>query len=225
VSTIRTVLFDLDGTLIDTAPDMAAALDKLCTEQNQPVLPFAQVRPYVSNGSAALVNLAFNHDIDNERLEFLKQRYLELYAQSIALESKLFTGTETVLKHLESNNLNWGVVTNKPGWLTEPLLQALGLRERAASVVSGDTLPRRKPDPAPLLRACTESGCKAPQCVYVGDAERDITAGRSAGMHTLVALFGYIAGHDNPAAWGADAMIAAPADLLDWLDGNLASAM
>jgi phosphoglycolate phosphatase len=214
MSTIRTVLFDLDGTLIDTAPDMVAALDKLCTEQNHPVLPFAQVRPYVSNGSAALVNLAFGDDIDNARLEFLKQRYLELYAQNIAQESKLFAGTETVLKHLENNNLNWGVVTNKPGFLTLPLMKKLKLDQRAACIVSGDSTQNRKPHPEPMHYACKLTGSNDDECIYIGDARRDIEAGNNAGMKTLIANYGYIGDWEDVADWGADAQIDKPEDIL-----------
>jgi phosphoglycolate phosphatase len=214
MSTIRTVLFDLDGTLIDTAPDMAAALDKLCAEQNQPPLPYAEVRPQVSNGSAALVKLAFGEDLDSARLEILKQRYLELYAQNLAQQSKLFAGTAAVLQHLENNNKNWGVVTNKPGFLTLPLMQALKLDRRAACIVSGDSTQNRKPHPEPMHFACELAGSKSEQCLYVGDARRDIEAGYNAGMKTLIARYGYIADHENPDDWGADAQIDKPEDIL-----------
>ena len=214
MGTIRTVLFDLDGTLVDTAPDMAAALDKLCIEQKHSVLPFTQVRPYVSNGSAALVKLAFGDDIDDAHMEFLKQRYLELYAQNIAQKSKLFAGTETVLKHLESNNLNWGVVTNKPGFLTLPLMKKLKLEQRAACIVSGDSTPNRKPHPEPMHYACKLAGSNDDECVYIGDARRDIEAGNNAGMKTLIAGYGYIGDWEDVADWGADAQIDKPEDIL-----------
>ena len=214
MSTIRTVLFDLDGTLIDTAPDMAAALDKLCIEQNQPALSFAVVRPHVSNGSAALVKLAFGDDIDNARMEFLKQRYLELYAQNIAQESRLFAGTETVLKHLEKNHLNWGVVTNKPGFLTLPLMKKLNLEQRAACIVSGDSTQNRKPHPEPMHYACKLAGSDDHECIYVGDARRDIEAGNNAGMKTLIANYGYIGDWEDVTDWGADAQIDKPEDIL-----------
>jgi len=214
MSTIRTVLFDLDGTLVDTAPDMAAALDKLCIEQKHPVLPYTLVRPHVSNGSAALVKLAFGDEVDNERLEYLKQRYLELYAQNIAQESKLFTGTETVLKHLENNHLNWGVVTNKPGFLTLPLMEALKLEQRAACIVSGDSTPNRKPHPEPMHYACKLAGSTDEECIYIGDARRDIEAGNNARMKTLIANYGYIGDWEDVTDWGADAQIDKPEDIL-----------
>lgn len=214
MNTISTVLFDLDGTLIDTAPDMAAALDKLCTEQNQPLLPFAQVRPHVSNGSVALVKLAFGDNIDAARLEFLKQRYLDIYADDLAIESRLFAGTEAVLQHLEKNHIKWGVVTNKPGYLTEPLMRALKLTTRAACIVSGDSTQNRKPHPEPMHYACNLAGSKSEHCIYVGDARRDIEAGINAGMKTLVACYGYIADTENTEDWGADAQIQKPEEIL-----------
>ena len=211
---ISTVLFDLDGTLIDTAPDMALALDKLCAEEHQPILPFAQVRPVVSNGSVALVKLAFGEQLDTARLEYLKQRYLDIYQQSLAIKSKLFAGTEAVLQKLESSQQKWGVVTNKPGWLTLPLMQALNLDTRAACIVSGDSTQNRKPHPEPMHYACELAGSKSNECVYIGDARRDIEAGRNAGMKTLIAGYGYIGDWENTADWGADAQLEKPEDIL-----------
>ena len=214
---IKTVLFDLDGTLIDTAPDMAAALDKLCREEDQLLLPFYKVRPVVSDGSVALVELAFGDELEEDRLEHLKTRYLDIYKQNIATHSKLFEGTQAVLDHIEQQGMNWGVVTNKPGWLTEPLMQALGLAERAACIVSGDTTENRKPHPEPMYHACELAGSQAEECMYVGDAHRDIEAGNNAGMKTLVALYGYIKDTDNTDDWKADHAIDKPEEILDHL--------
>ena len=211
---ISTVLFDLDGTLIDTAPDMALALDRLCTEEHQPVLPFAQVRPVVSNGSVALVKLAFGENLDAARLEYLKQRYLDIYQQALANESKLFAGTDAVLMQLETSKLKWGVVTNKPGWLTLPLMQALKLDTRAACIVSGDSTQNRKPHPEPMHYACKLAGSNSNECIYIGDARRDIEAGRNAGMKTLIARYGYIGDWENTNDWGADAQLDKPEDIL-----------
>ncbi|MDH5387970.1 MAG: HAD-IA family hydrolase [Gammaproteobacteria bacterium] len=214
---IKTVLFDLDGTLIDTAPDMAAALDQLCREEDQLLLPFYKVRPVVSDGSVALVNLAFGNDLEEERLEHLKSRYLEIYAEKIAVHSKLFDGMQGVLDHIERQGLNWGVVTNKPGWLTLPLMEALGLTQYAACIVSGDTTENRKPHPEPMYHACELAGSKAEECMYVGDAHRDIEAGNNASMKTLIALYGYIGENEDTNKWKANHSISKPEEILQHL--------
>ena len=217
MTSIKTVLFDLDGTLIDTAPDMAAALDQLCIEENQPVLTFDEVRPEVSNGSIALVTLAFGDQLSADRLEHLKTRYLEIYEKQVAVMSRLFDGTQKVLNQLHQQGLNWGVVTNKPGWLTQPLMQALKLDSQAACIISGDTTENRKPHPEPMYLACKLAGSKPEQCMYIGDAQRDIQAGQNAGMKTLVAEYGYISSCDDVNSWGADALIKHPSDILKHL--------
>lgn len=214
MSAIKTVLFDLDGTLVDTAPDMAAALDILCVEENQPAIPYEQVRPVVSNGSAALIKLAFGEVNDEIRLQHLKQRYLDIYQQNICIDSSPFKGIETVLDHIERNGLNWGVVTNKPGWLTLPLMDSLQLVQRAATIVSGDTTENSKPHPDPMHHACDEASSKSDECIYVGDARRDIEAGINAGMKTLVANYGYIETNEDVNTWGADAIINTPEEIL-----------
>lgn len=214
MSAIKTVLFDLDGTLVDTAPDMAAALDILCVEENQPAIPYEQVRPVVSNGSAALIKLAFGEVNDEIRLQHLKQRYLDIYQQNICIDSSPFKGIETVLDHIERNGLNWGVVTNKPGWLTLPLMDSLQLIQRAATIVSGDTTENSKPHPDPMHHACDEASSKSDECIYVGDARRDIEAGINACMKTLVANYGYIETNEDVNTWGADAIINSPEEIL-----------
>jgi len=217
VSAIKTVLFDLDGTLIDTAPDMAAALDILCREEDQPVLPYEQVRPVVSNGSHALITAAFGEIRDPDRLEHLRKRYLDIYMQNICIDSTPFEGIDRVLDHIERNGLNWGVVTNKPGWLTLPLMDRLSLVQRAATIVSGDTTNNSKPHPDPMHHACDEADSESDECLYVGDARRDIEAGNNAGMKTLVAGYGYIEANEDVTTWGADAIINRPEDILLYL--------
>ena len=220
IADIRTVLFDLDGTLLDTAPDLAAALNTVLEENRQPTLPFAAIRPVVSHGGIALIKLGFGLPQDDPQFEPLRQRLLTVYRENISRHTILFPGMETVLQAIEQRGLNWGVVTNKPGWLTDPLLKDLQLYDRAACVVSGDTLQERKPHPAPLLHACKLTNRLPAQCLYVGDAQRDIEAGENAGMYTMVALFGYFTEEDRPQDWGATHIIDEPAELLAWLDSE-----
>jgi phosphoglycolate phosphatase len=214
---ISTVLFDLDGTLIDTAPDMAAALQILCDEEQHPRLSYDEVRPVVSNGSVALVTLAFGNTLDTPTLERLKTRYLEIYQDHLAVHSRLFDEMDELLQQLEKNNIQWGVVTNKPGWLTEPLMQALKLDQRAACIVSSDSTKNRKPHPEPMFYACKLTGAQPEQCIYVGDARRDIEAGQNAGMKTVVAEYGYINDGENTKDWQADHSIQRPSQLLNYL--------
>lgn len=215
---ISTVLFDLDGTLADTAPDLADALNGVLEEQCRRTLSFDTIRPVVSHGTAALIYLGFELSPGDEGYTPIQQRLLEIYLNNIANKTRLFPGMAEVLEEIEGRGLNWGVVTNKPGFLTEPLMDALGLHTRAACIVSGDTTRNRKPDPEPMFHAATLAGSEAAHCIYIGDAERDIEAGRRAGMITLAALFGYIGDHDSPGQWGAHGMIEHPKEILDWLD-------
>ena len=214
---INTVLFDLDGTLIDTAPDMAAALDILCDEEQQPRLTYDEVRPIVSDGSVALVKLAFGQHLDESTLNRLKSRYLEIYQDHLAVHSRLFEEMEELLSQLEANDIKWGVVTNKPGWLTEPLMEALDLHRRAACIVSSDSTKNRKPHPEPMYYACKLTSANPEQCVYVGDARRDIEAGQNAGMKTIVAEYGYIHEHENIDDWQADHIIQRPSQIFGCL--------
>ena len=218
VPALRTVLFDLDGTLLDTAPDLAYALNQVLLAEGCAPLPFERIRPVVSHGGKALIQLGFGIDETNPAFAHLRQRLLEVYRANLARETRPFPGMPEVLEGIHARGLNWGVVTNKPAWLTEPLLQALDLYAPAACVISGDTLEQRKPHPAPMLHACALTGSQAGQCLYVGDAERDIEAGRNARMHTLVALFGYILDEDRPAQWQADGLVSTPLEILDWVD-------
>lgn len=213
---VRAVLFDLDGTLLDTAPDMGAAINALLHEESLPPLSAERIRPHVSHGSNGLVRLAFG-DADPIAFESRRQRFLTLYAACLTQGTRPFAGMLELLRVLEVAGIAWGVVTNKPGWLTDPLLAHLALAERAACVVSGDTLPQRKPHPAPLLHAARQLAVDPADCVYVGDAERDVTSASAAGMHAVVARYGYLGDHDDLTSWPTHASIEAPLDLLTLL--------
>lgn len=220
---IDTVLFDLDGTLLDTAPDFAAVLNAMRAERGVDAMAYPAFRAVVSHGATAMLAHAFPTVVpDAQALETLRGEFLERYAANLTGATVLFDGMDAVLNELESSGRRWGIVTNKPGWLTTPLLAAMGLDRRAASVVSGDTLPERKPHPAPVLHGCTLAGGNPARSVYVGDAERDIQAGRAGGLATAVALFGYIGQDDRPQDWGADTLLASPVALLDWLEARAA---
>ena len=214
---IRGILFDLDGTLADTAPDLARTLNILLAENGRPSLPFEQIRPVVSHGATALLRLGFNHDSADPAFELLRQRFLDVYCINLANETRLFPGMPELLNAIEQHGMKWGIVTNKPAWLTEPLIARLQLQHRAACIVSGDSTSNRKPHPEPMLHACQKIDILAGQCLYVGDAQRDIEAGHRAGMKTLVALFGYLSKDDRPREWQADGMINHPMEILEWI--------
>ena len=214
----RAILFDLDGTLLDTAPDLANALNRVRARHALPPLAFERIRPWVSHGSFALTRLGFAVADDSPEFEILRQALLAEYHAHVADHSCLFDGMAEIFLDLTRRDLRSGIVTNKPGWLTTPLLAKLGLDRQFTCVVSGDTLTTRKPDPAPLLHAAQMLGVVPQDCVYIGDAERDVEAGRRAGMVTLVALYGYLGETDTPAQWGADGYLAAPGDLVSWLN-------
>ncbi len=218
------LLLDLDGTLLDTAPDMGGALNRLREENGLAPLPAPAIRPVVSHGSARLVSLGFPAATGDE-YERLRMRFLDIYALNLADHTSLFPGAETLLAELERLGRPWGIVTNKPGWLTDPLLKALDLDRRAACVVSGDSLPERKPHPLPLLHAARVIGVAPAHCVYAGDAERDIQAGRAAGMTAVVAAYGYISADDDPRSWQPAGLVTEPMQLLDWMDRSLARAV
>jgi 2-phosphoglycolate phosphatase len=217
---IRTVLFDLDGTLADTAPDLALALNLLRAEHALAPLDYERIRPEASHGSLALIRLGFQCGPGDPGFDELRRRFLEIYADHLCEHTRLFPGVTELLAALDARDITWGIVTNKPAFLTDPLIARLGLSARAACVVSGDTTTNRKPHPEPMLHACRVAGRQPAQCLYVGDAERDIQAGRDAGMPTAVALFGYIRAHEDPASWGADTAIEGPLELLTWLDAR-----
>ncbi len=208
---IAAVLFDLDGTLLDTAPDMVGALNQLRRDEGLAALPYLGVRPLVSHGATALVKLGFPNVNDQEFGE-LRSRFLAIYKDCLSVETRPYEGVTEVLSHLEDNGIPWGVVTNKPTLLTEALLDDLSLRARAGAIVCGDTLSVRKPHPGPLLHAAEKLGISPARCIYVGDAERDVLSACAAGMRVFVALYGYISADERPLDWPATG----------WLDQPLA---
>lgn len=211
------ILFDLDGTLIDTAPDLAGALNAVFSEYQCEALPRALIRSHISKGAAGLLALQFDDPPESAGFAARRQRFLDIYHSRIALESQLFAGMASVLDTIESGGVKWGIVTNKPAWLTAPLLKALSLEARPGCVISGDTASAPKPDPAPLLLAAELLDVSPTRCLYIGDAERDVVAAHAAGMRAVIARYGYFAVDDNPDEWQADGEIDAPEDLLDWL--------
>lgn len=213
----RAVLFDLDGTLLDTAPDLAAALNRVRIDDGLAPLPFETVRPHVSNGSVALVRLGFDYAEDSAAFADRRARLLDAYRAHVAEHTQLFEGMDAVLARLAARARPWGIVTNKPGWLTDPLLTALAIDPPPHCVVSGDTTARAKPHPDPLLAAAAAIALPPAACLYVGDAERDVQAARAAGMPVLVARWGYIPPGEDPLDWAGDGCLARPAELLDWL--------
>lgn len=215
---INTVFFDLDGTLADTAPDLAKALNQLLEEKNKTALPFKEIRPVVSHGGNALIRLAFNISENQPEFSSLKERFLQLYQSRLHNGTTLFAGMADVLEILEKENFIWGVITNKPAWLTNPLMQQLGLVGRAACIISGDSSAYSKPHPAPLQLANEITNTKPESCIYIGDAKRDIDAGRAAGMYTLVACYGYLGNEDQPETWNADGMVQSVPEIIDWIN-------
>ncbi|TCV97152.1 phosphoglycolate phosphatase [Luteibacter rhizovicinus] len=205
------VFFDLDGTLLDSAPDLYASLVIQCAEEGVAPPPYEPVRAVVSRGSRAVLSCAFP-EADDAALLARVPRYLEIYEASMASHTVAFDGIEPMLEALDARGIVWGVVTNKPGFLTDALLPRLVPHWNTAAVVSGDTLPVKKPDPAPVLYACEQAGVDPARCVFVGDDRRDILAGRAAGLYTVAVRWGYLDGGD-PDGWGADAVVDTPAEL------------
>jgi phosphoglycolate phosphatase len=213
----RAVLFDLDGTLADTAPDLADALNRTLEQHGREPLSLEQIKPSVSHGSISLIRLGFALEPEDSEFDPLRQELLSYYSANNGQQTTLFPGMSELLEQLEQNGLSWGVVTNKPAWLTDPLMQQLGLTQRAGTIVSGDTTSHSKPHPEPILHACRQIGCAPSECLFVGDAKRDIEAGKSAGTAALVAMFGYLGSDDRPEEWQADGAVEQPADILQWV--------
>ena len=213
-SNYKGILFDLDGTLVDTAPDMAAALNRILTDNGRAEIAYDIIRPWVSHGGAALVHLGFA-DVEGTQKEALRQAFLSNYQNNIANKSCLFPGIKTILNWVKAQNLQWGIVTNKPEWLSKPLLAELEFPLPYSTLICGDTLSENKPHPLPMLSACKEMGLKPSDCIYLGDAKRDIEAAQNAKMESIVANYGYIEKDDDVASWNADYRIDHALDALD----------
>ncbi|HXU54124.1 MAG TPA: HAD-IA family hydrolase [Casimicrobiaceae bacterium] len=214
---VRAVLFDLDGTLADTAADLGNALNRVRADRALPPLPLATLRPQASHGARGLLAAGFG--IGKEHADFapLRDAFLAYYAEALCEHTTLFPEAERVLAEIERRGLRWGIVTNKAARFTVPVVERLALAARAGAVICGDTTAQSKPHPAPLLAGAAALAVEPGRCVYVGDAERDIIAGRAAGMRTLFAAYGYVGADETPAAWNADGELGSLPELLDWL--------
>jgi phosphoglycolate phosphatase len=217
IDKFQAVLFDLDGTLIDSAPDLAGAANELRAAHGLPALPYECFRPMVGSGARGMVGVAFDVGPQHERFAELRDDFLRRYEQRMMLETRVFDAVLPVLEALEQGQRRWGIVTNKATRFTDPLVRSLGLHARAAAVVAGDTTPHSKPHPAPLLEAARRVGLEPSQCMYGGDDVRDVQAGRAAGMTTVVAGWGYLGIGEPIESWGADFIIRRPSELLNLL--------
>jgi phosphoglycolate phosphatase len=214
---VQAVLFDLDGTLVDSAPDLAGAVNDLLAEEGRPALPYERLRPLVGSGARGMVGAAFGLRPGDDGYEPRRVRFLELYAARSLRLTTVFDGVAPLLEGIEQAGLRWGIVTNKAHHLAHPIVHGLGLGDRAGVLIGGDTTPHAKPHPAPLLEAARRMGMDPAACVYVGDDLRDIQAGRAAGMAALAAAWGYLGNGEPVHDWQADAVIDQPRSLLNWL--------
>ncbi len=201
---IRAVMFDLDGTLLDTAPDFIVVVNQLLAEQNRPALPAEIIRAGVSNGSKALIKLAFAIDESDEQFELLRQRLLELYLQNHSVHTRPFPGIDELIEKLAAHNIAWGIATNKPSMYTLPLMVDMNIQPPPASVICPDHVSHPKPSPESLFLASTQLGCTPQEIIFIGDHKRDIDCGKDAGSITIAAAYGYVDDGDNAADWNAD---------------------
>lgn len=215
---IQAVLFDLDGTLADTAADLAGALNRLRAEFRLAPLPLEITRPHTSAGARGLLKIGFDLDPSDDRYTKMRDRFLDLYEEAICVHTRLFAGMPELLAELDRRAVAWGIVTNKPSRFTEPLVRELELHLRAACVVSGDTTEKAKPAPEPLLHAARAIRLAPAECLYVGDDVRDVQGARAAGMPVIAAGWGYLGAEGDPHSWGADAVLGHPAEVLEFID-------
>lgn len=216
-SSRQCLLFDLDGTLVDTAEDLCAAMQVLLAEHGKPAVQEDTFRNVVSHGSFAMICLAFQLDADDPKVGPLREDFLKIYRQQLSAHSKLFEGCEEVLKYCAEQHIPWGIITNKPEHLTLPLLERMSFPSRPSTVVCGDTTNEPKPSSLPMQHALKELRLKAEQCVYFGDADRDIEAAKRVNMPSVAVSWGYIQPGDDIESWGAESIIHHPKEILDWL--------
>jgi 2-phosphoglycolate phosphatase len=214
---VQAVLFDLDGTLIDSAPDLADVANAMRTARGLEPVPFEQLRCMVGAGARGMIGTAFGVAPGDDGFDVLRNEFLERYAKGLLHRTQVFDAMLPALERIEGAGLQWGIVTNKAERFTLPVVQGLGLDKRAKAVVAGDTTPHAKPHPEPLLEAARRLGVAPADCVYIGDDPRDVLAGRSAGMATLIAGWGYLGAGEPIERWGADQVVEDPAALLRWL--------
>lgn len=211
------VLFDLDGTFADTAPDLGRAVNLMRAARGLAPVPLADTRRVTSLGARGLLGAGFHITPEHADYAVMREEFLRIYESNLCCDTALFPGIADLVDRLEKLGIRWGIVTNKAERFALPLLRQLGYDGRAACIIGGDTTPHMKPHPAPLLAAAKIVGCAPEQCIYVGDDERDIQAGRAAGMKTVAVRFGYLNG-SNPETWGADRLVDAPAEILEMVD-------
>lgn len=214
---IKTILFDLDGTLLDTADDLTYALNQVRILQGMSTLSKDIIRPMINFGSRRMLKVALQLDEDDQNFAFLREKFLFYYEKHIADRTQLFPGIEPLLQYLQEAKMPWGIVTNKLTRYTHLVLEALNFKTPTGCVVCGDTLMRAKPHPDPILHACQLLNANPKECLYVGDAKTDVLASRAAGTSSLVALYGYIDHAEDPKIWGADGYISSPHEIIDWL--------
>ncbi|MNO79350.1 Phosphoglycolate phosphatase, chromosomal [compost metagenome] len=220
---LKAVLFDMDGTLLDTAPDFVAVCQAMLTAHGKPAVDNKLIEDVVSGGARAMVAATFDMDPEAPGFEDLRQEFLDRYQEHCAVLTRPYDGILELLDSIERSRLIWGVVTNKPVRFAEPVMQQLGLAERSAVLVCPDHVSRAKPDPEMLLLACKQLGVDPAEVLFIGDDLRDIESGRAAGTKTAAVRYGYIHPDDNPAHWGADVIVDKPLDLLAVLDRALCS--
>jgi len=219
-TSVRAVLFDLDGTFADTAADLARALNRLLGERGRASLPTAVLRPHTSGGARGLIQAGFGISPESEGYGALRERFLDLYAQDLCVDTRLFDGIPELLYEIEARRLPWGIVTNKAKRFTEPLLERLRMNARARCIVSGDSTPHIKPHPAPLQLAASLLSLPPDECVYVGDDLRDVQAARAAGMPVFAAGWGYLGEGADPRTWDADAVLSHPREVMELVGGE-----